>query len=250
MNKYISMIVLSVGLAANLYAMDDLVEMAGFIEQPQSNEEIQRRAKAKEKRREQVKQLMEERQAFADTCSYDNYQAVKKYLSSHPNIPVYQYGISLRGCVTTARMAVLLEKKHEIRLGERDKYGSLLHHACCAGNTPMLLKYAIRRYCNELKTVDINARRSTDGKTALYTWAVDAFWGRWKTMFPQAREKLQILLEGGADCTIRDKHGTLPVDYLKHERDAYASMGNKEEEVAGYDILIADLQTAMDARKK
>ena len=108
----------------------------------------------------------------------------------------------------------------------------------------MLLKYAIRRYCKEEETLDINEQRSADGKTVLHQWADAVAWGR-----EYAREKLHLLLDAGADCTLPDKSGKVPLDILEHELGAYVYLGDQPDKVVFYQTLIDDLKKAMPHSK-
>ncbi len=247
MKKYMILIVLlSSGLAHHAWAMDDeLVSMAGLMDQDDNAITDQDREQAKKERLAQVSLARKERTKLATMCWNDDYKGVKQYLDSHPDpILARQYGISLAEHVETARMAVLLERRGHIRLSaDRDKYGSILHRA--AGNgTPMLLKYAIRRYCKEEETLDINEQRSVDGKTVLHQWADGVAWGR-----EYAREKLHLLLDAGADCTLPDKSGKVPLDILEHELGAYVYLGDQPDKVVFYQTLIDDLKKAILTQK-
>jgi|GEM_PF-3014696 hypothetical protein len=237
MKKYIIVItLLSSGLA---HAMDEFTDMEGFIER-QTDKEIQRKVEAKEQRREEMEELRNERYQLASMCWGDNYKGVKEYIESHPNVPASQYGFSLKDEVTTVRMAVLLESRG-IKLNQNDKNGSLLHSASSWNGTPMLLKYAIRRYCKEEKTLDINAGKKIDGQTPLHLAADDA---DNKT----TREKFYILLEAGADGTVKDKGGKTPLDILEHHLHVHRQYDHTEK-ITVYETLINDLKTAMKSKK-
>jgi hypothetical protein len=250
MQKYIILItLLSFGLAHHAWAMDDeLVSMAGLIDQDDNAITDQDREQAKKERLAQVALAKKERYELANMCWNDDYTGVKQYLESHQDpVPARQYGLSLAKQVKTARMAVLLERRGNIRLSvDRDKYGSILHHAAGSG-TSMLLKYAIRRYCKEEETLDINEQRSVDGKTVLHIWA-DNIWAYylWPHSRDRAREKLHLLLDAGVDYTLRDKSGKVPLDMLEHELGEWAAIG---QQVVFYQTLIDDLKKAMLTQK-
>ncbi len=249
MKKYMILItLLSSGLVHHARAMDEhLASMAGLIDEDGD----EARTEQKEERYYAFYFAREKRDKFAHMCLEDDYKGVKDYLESHTDpIPVQQYGISLIHYVTTARVAVLLERRRDITLDARDQYGSILHwankiNAC----TPMLLKYVIRRYCEEEKTLDINERRNIDGETVLHQWANGVAWSH-PSDLPVVREKLQILLDAGADCTLKDNKGRLPLDLLEHELRGWVSRGDWKEKEASFQTLIDDLKKAMDARKK
>lgn len=264
MNKHIvSMAILSVGLAGSVYAMDEFADMEGFIER-QSDEETQRKAEAKRKRRQEVW----DRDDFADACREERYDDVQTYLDSHDHIPESQYGIALKQYVTTERMATLLEN-HGIRFNESDKYGCIVHYACASHCEPDLLRHAIRCYCQQTKRFDINQQRKFDGMTPLHIWAGDALEAfeeklvqhtsrglRLDESFKQAglqavtadREKLQMLIGAGADCRKTSKYGAMPLDLIEQKRDVKAKFGNTLM-VELYEMLIHDLKEAMESKK-
>jgi hypothetical protein len=247
MKKHMILIsLLSSGLAYRAWAMDDeLVSMAGLMDQDDNAITQQNREQAKKERLAQFSLARKERKKLAKMCWIDDYTGVKQYLESHPDpILARQYGISLAEHVETARMAVLLERRGHIRLSaDRDKYGSILHRA--AGNgTPMLLKYAIRRYCKEEETLDINEQRSADGKTVLHEW-VDGV--QWYSRY--AREKLHLLLDAGADCTLPDKSGKIPLDMFEDKLGGYIAFGDQQDKVVLYQTLVDDLKKAMERKQ-
>ena len=251
MNKRIvSMAALSLSLAGSAYAMDDeLTSMEGLIDDGQQIVTDENREQEKQERSVAISRAIVDRRKFANLCWEDDYRGVKEHLESHNDpIPAREYKISLISHLSTARMAVLLENRGHISLAGRDEYGSLLHWAARLNRTPMLLKYAIRRYCKEEKTLDVNEHRKIDGKTPLHKWADGVSWYSAKEIL-DALEKLHLLLDAGADCTLPDKRGIIPLDMLEQERDRHESLKN-DRAIRVYNMLIADLKQTMATRKK
>lgn len=249
MQKCIVSIIMASLIFGRVYAMDEIVHMAALVGEAHRNQGPKRAPEYIQKKREEMRLLRHYHSVFAECCASARYQDVREVLEEHAQDghPVLspQYGISLKNYVTTARIAFLLEK-YGISLDQTDRYGSILHRACYIVATPMLLQYAVRRYCIEKKTLDINHRRTMDGKTPLHIWANDRLHGI-APYLSEAQEKLQILLNAGADWSIEDKYGALPLDILEENMDHYAAKGQKDKAQA-YRTLINDLKAAANRK--
>lgn len=108
--------------------------------------------------------------------------------------------------------------------------------------TYLHLKYAIRRYCREEKTLDVNKDRKIDGQTPLHLAADGAD-------REASREKIQILLEAGADYAIKDKSGKTPLDILEHHLHVHRQYGHCIQIITAYEKLIEDAKQAMEVKK-
>lgn len=242
--RIVSIILLSL-VFGHVYAMDEFAHMVALADQAHPNQRANRAPESMRNKREEMRLVKHYRRVFAECCATARYQDVRDVLEDHveDGHPVLspQYGISLKNYVTTVRIAVLLEK-YGISLDQTDRYGSILHRACHIVSTPMLLQYAVRRYCVEKKALDINHRRTMDGKTPLHIWAEYGLWGI-APYLPDAQEKLQILLNAGADSKIADKYGALPLDILEQNLDHYTAKKQKDR-MRAYQTLIDDLKAA------
>jgi len=227
MKKYlVSLIGLNLGFVCGIWGMTS------------SFEEM-----AQERKKEREKSLIRSLECSMTQASFkDDYKEAKKqledYINPETNKP-YIADCSFIISVRTARMAQLLVK-HGIRLDQRDQMnGSILHQACHAGRTPMLLKYSIKQYCEKEKTLDINIKRSFDNQTCLHVWAryaLDDGVPRVKYL-ADALQKIDILFAAGADPRCEDKEGNTWQGVLTTEQFKWS--GKRWEDVRqAYDILI------------
>lgn len=201
------------------------------------------------KEQERERAILRERYNYiARYCREDNFKYVKEYLASDID-KSYPANFCFIDDVKTVRMAVLLERRGIALDDKRNEFDeSILHRACHADCTPMLLQYSVRNYCNKKKTLKID-ELAVEDQTPLHVWAECALYDgvpRAKYLL-DALQKMDILFEAGADSETIYTPSRTPRKVLEEQLEKYKGNGWEDVEKA-YDILIYCYRTAESIR--